>query len=110
MQYCMLKHAVQKFRSIAEIKNLNKFTMVKPIKVTASVKYKIHVVFEDGLTGEADLSDSAGKGVFKYWDVGNNFQNVFVNSQTYGIAWNEELEIDPETVYKQLKSAVEEHV
>lgn len=84
--------------------------MIKPVKAEALSKYKIFISFEDGISGEADLSDSAGKGIFKFWDEGNNFQNVFINPETYGIAWSEELEIDPETVYKQIKSAIEEHV
>ena len=84
--------------------------MVKPVKVKALKKYKIHIEFEDGIIGEADLADAAGKGVFKYWDEDNNFQKVFINGETYGIAWNDELEIDPETVYAQIKSMIEEHV
>lgn len=76
--------------------------MIKPIEVKALSKYKIWVKFEDGMSGEADLSDSAGKGIFKFWDEGDHFSKVFINKETNGIAWNEELEICPETVYEQI--------
>jgi hypothetical protein len=82
--------------------------MIKPIKAEALSKYKIKVTFEDGVTGEADLSDSAGKGIFKFWDAGNNFDKVYINSKTSGIAWSEELEICPETVYDQITAKIKE--
>ena len=78
--------------------------MVKPVRVTAIKKYVIQAEFEDGVSGEADLSDSAGLGIFKFWDKDNNFFDVFINKETFGIAWNEDLEIDPETVYTQIIS------
>ncbi len=76
--------------------------MIKPIKAEALSKYRIKVTFEDGVTGEADLSDSAGKGIFQFWDIDDNFEKVYINKETDGIAWNEELEICPETVYEQV--------
>jgi hypothetical protein len=78
--------------------------MIKPVKIKALSKYTIYIEFDDGTAGEADLSDSAGVGIFKFWEEGNNFNKVFINSETWGIAWNEELEIDPETIYEQVKS------
>ena len=84
--------------------------MIKPVKVSANKKYIIYAEFENGVSGEADLSDAAGKGIFKFWDEGDNFCNVFINKETFGIAWNDNLEIDPETVYMQIKTAIEEHV
>lgn len=78
--------------------------MIKPVEVKAISKYLIWVKFEDGIEGEADLSDSAGKGIFKYWDTGDNFSKIYINSETGGIAWNDELEICPDTVYEQIKA------
>ena len=78
--------------------------MIKPIGVKAISKYIIWIRFEDGLSGEVDISDSAGKGIFKFWDEGNNFSKVYISRETYGIAWNDDLEICPETVYEQIKS------
>ncbi len=75
---------------------------MKPIKVKAIEKYRIWVQFDNGISGEADISDVAGKGIFKLWDKGNTFNRVFINRETDGIAWNEELEICPETIYLQI--------
>ncbi|MCH8318454.1 MAG: DUF2442 domain-containing protein [Bacteroidetes bacterium] len=84
--------------------------MYKPIKVKALDSYKIWVKFEDGTEGQVDLSGELGKGVFEYWNDHSNFRKVYINNETDGIAWNEELEICPETVYyeilEQAKKAV----
>ena len=78
---------------------------MKPVKIKALEKYKIWVTFDDGVSGEADISDVAGKGIFKFWDKNNNFQKVYINEETEGIAWNDELEICPETIYLQILKA-----
>jgi len=78
--------------------------MVKPIEVKALSRYKIWVRFEDGVSGKADVSDSAGKGIFKFWDEKDNFNKVYINKETSGIAWNEELEICPDNIYEQIKA------
>ncbi len=78
--------------------------MVKPVSVKALSKYKIRVEFQDGTSGEVDLSDCAGKGIFRVWDDADNFEKVYINEETSGIAWNDELEICPETIYEQIKS------
>lgn len=78
--------------------------MIKPVEVKSLSKYVIWVKFQDGIEGEADLSDSAGKGIFKYWDIDDNFSKVYINNETSGIAWSDELEIGPDTVYEQIKS------
>ncbi|MFH1319746.1 MAG: DUF2442 domain-containing protein [Bacteroidota bacterium] len=73
-----------------------------PKEVKALADYKIWVKFEDGTSGEVDLSNEAGKGIFKFWNNRDNFKKVFINNETDGIAWNDELEICPETVYNEI--------
>jgi hypothetical protein len=41
--------------------------------VTAVVKYKLAVSFSDGTEGEYDVAHLTGKGVFKTWDIDDNF-------------------------------------
>ena len=79
------------------------YMIPKPIAVKPLTKYRIWVSFEDGTSGEVDLSDVAGKGIFCFWDEGENFHHVYINPETEGISWSEDLEICPETVYRQLK-------
>ncbi len=71
--------------------------------VTALEKYLVHVVFTDGTEGNYNLSHLAGKGVFKNWDLNNNFYNVFVNEESGAISWPEELDIDTINMYCSIK-------
>lgn len=42
--------------------------MLKPVSVKALPNYRLWLAFNDGVNGEVDLSDMAGRGVFKAWD------------------------------------------
>ena len=55
--------------------------------VSAIGKYKLFIQFSDLTEGEYDLSDMAGKGVFKSWDTNNNFLKVSVNPDSGAIKW-----------------------
>lgn len=74
----------------------------KAISVKAIEKYKIQVAFDDGLTGLLDLHHFAGKGVFKIWDEGDNFNKVFI-SDDGDITWPGELDIDTINAYCNIK-------
>jgi len=73
------------------------------ITVKALEKYKIFASFNDGTEGIYDLSDCAGKGVFKVWDEGDSFSKVFINPENNAIAWNEMLEIDTFNCYLHIR-------
>jgi hypothetical protein len=73
-----------------------------PTEVKALPGYKIWVRYTDGKSGEIDLSDLKGKGVFIAWDKENLFEKVFVADNGRCIAWNEELEICPNSLYLDL--------
>ena len=42
--------------------------MFKPVGVRALSNYKLWLRYSDGAEGEVDLSEFAGRGVFKLWD------------------------------------------
>jgi len=72
------------------------------IKVTSTKaleKYKIFIEFNDGTEGLYDLSDVAGKGVFKIWDEDENFGKVFINKENGAISWPSEVDIDTLNAY-----------
>lgn len=69
------------------------------ISVTAIGKYKLYVRFSDATEGEYDVSHLAGKGVFKSWDINDNFSKVSINNESGAIMWPEELDIDTINVY-----------
>ena len=74
----------------------------KPISVKALDGYTIYVCFEDGVQGVVDLSHLAHKGVFKAWDSDDLFRRVHID-ELGAIAWNEDLDICPDSVYLGLK-------
>ena len=50
--------------------------MIKPTKVKALDGYSIWIEFDDGQSGEVDLTEFAGMGVFKAWEDRAFFQDV----------------------------------
>lgn len=73
------------------------------LEVKAIEKYKLHLSYNDGITGIVNLSDVAGKGVFAYWDEAHdNFFKVFVNPIGKGITWNDDLDICPDAAYLEI--------
>ena len=74
---------------------------IKSIK--AIEKYKLNIHFQDGISGIYDVSNLAGKGVFKIWDNGNNFFEVFVNPESGAISWPGEIDIDTINVYCHIR-------
>lgn len=72
--------------------------------VKALNKYSIEIHFSDGLSGVYDVSHLAGKGVFKSWDVENNFFKVQIDANSGAITWPGELDIDNIAVYCAIKN------
>ena len=65
-----------------------KITEIKPLP-----HYKLHLKYNDGVEGYLDLSEFAGKGVFKKFEDINYFNNVWVGD-TGAPTWAEEIDID----------------
>lgn len=57
--------------------------------------YKIWIRFDDGLSGEVDLSHLVGKGVFAAWNSIEFFNSVHVDKETDTVAWGDNLDLDP---------------
>ena len=75
----------------------------KIIDVKALEKYKIQVRFNDETLGDYDLSHLAGKGVFKQWDIENNFFKLFIDNQSGAISWPGEIDVDTLKIYCAIK-------
>lgn len=76
--------------------------IAKPIEVRALNDYAIFVCYSDGVQGSIDLKHLAHTGVFQKWDKDNLFAKVHIDD--YGaIAWNDDIDICPDSVYLQLK-------
>jgi len=75
--------------------------MPKPLKVKPLPNYRLWLRYDDGIEGEVDLSDLAGKGVFKAWDSANVFETVHIGE--FGeIAWDGDIDLCPDSIYLRL--------
>jgi hypothetical protein len=75
-----------------------KIVSVEPVE-----KYRVKVKFADGIQGIYDVSDLAGKGVFKIWDKDDNFFKVFISKESGAISWPGEIDIDTINTYCTIK-------
>jgi hypothetical protein len=79
--------------------NLNKVASIAYRK-----EYIFHVAFDDGLEGDADLSEYVGKGtVFEPLREIAFFRQARIEGGT--IAWPNGADIAPETLYEQVERA-----
>ncbi len=70
-----------------------------PVEVKALDNYKIQIRFEDGISGQIDLSSLNGKGIFKAWNDYKKFKSVYIDKETKSIAWDNNIKLDTENLY-----------
>lgn len=70
--------------------------------VEARPKHRVWLRFADGLEGEIDLSELAGKGVFASSEDPAEFAKVFVDEDTGTIAWPGGIDLAPDALYQEL--------
>ena len=82
--------------------------MAQPVEVKALPNFRIWLRYDDGTQGEVDLSDLAGRGVFKAWNDFAVFDSVRLGSHG-AIEWGPDIDICPDAMYLRLtgKSAEE---
>lgn len=76
--------------------------MYRPIDVKPLARYKIWVKFSDGAEGEVDLSPLMGKGVFARWKEKGNFEKVHIDAERGAVAWDNDIDLCPDTLYMQV--------
>ena len=73
------------------------------VEVKVRENFKVWVSFEDGVEGEADLSDLAGRGVFKRWtDDPSEFSQVSVDAESGTLVWPGGLDVAPDGLYNRV--------
>ena len=76
------------------------------VAVEARPDFKVWVRFENGVEGEADLSDLAGQGVFKRWTENPaEFDKVTVDPESGTVAWPGGLDVAPDRLYSEVLRA-----
>ncbi|MBI3128052.1 MAG: DUF2442 domain-containing protein [Candidatus Tectomicrobia bacterium] len=67
-------------------------------KVRTLPGYRLELEFDDGVSGTADLSEAAGKGVFAYWREPGAFGQVRIGPSGE-LAWGERVDLCPDALY-----------
>ncbi len=83
--------------------------LIRPVAVEARGKYRIWLKYSDGAEGEVDLSDCAGKGVFKAWDEPGVFESVHLDEYN-AVQWTDDLDMCPVALYMDLTGKTWEEV
>jgi hypothetical protein len=79
------------------------------VEVRARPNFRVWLRFEDGLEGEADLSDVAGRGVFRRWiDNPDEFSQVSVDAESGTIVWPGGLDVAPDRLYDEVARSARE--
>ena len=66
--------------------------MIEAVDVAPRDGYRIWLRYSDGASGEVDLSDMAGRGVFRVWLDRVFFEKVHVSDHG-SIAWSDDIEL-----------------
>ena len=76
-------------------------TVLEAVDVEPLAGYRIWLRYSDGASGEVDLSDMAGRGVFKVWLDRVFFERVHVSDHG-SIAWSDDIELCADALYLKL--------
>ena len=83
--------------------------MIKPILVRALPNYRLYLEFSDDSSGEVDVSDLAGRGLFRAWDDYNFFKQVHIGEHRE-IKWSDEIELCADSLYLRLTGKTPEEL
>ena len=73
------------------------------VQVEARPKFRLWVKFADGVEGEVDLSDVAGRGVFTRWtDTPDEFARVVIDEVSGAPHWPGDLDVAPDRLYAEI--------
>lgn len=81
-----------------------KLTTARPLP-----NYHLWLQYEDGVVGEVDLSDLAGRGVFRAWAEPGFFETVTIDEHG-AVVWGEALDLCPDSLYLRLTGKTAEDV
>lgn len=83
--------------------------MITAVEVKPRDGYRIWLRYSDGAAGEVDLSDMAGRGVFKVLLDRAVFEKVHVSGHG-SIAWSDDIELCEDALYLRLTGKSVEEV
>ncbi|HWP85929.1 MAG TPA: DUF2442 domain-containing protein [Terriglobia bacterium] len=78
-------------------------------EVRALNGFRLWLRYQDGVSGEVDLSDIAGRGVFEVWRDRRVFEAVRI-SESGALEWANELDLCSDALYLRLTGKTPEEV
>ena len=75
--------------------------MPRPVQIKALPNHHLWLRYDDGVEGEVDLSDLAGRGVFEAWEDSAFFASVRLGPHGE-IQWGDAIDICPDASYLRL--------
>lgn len=81
--------------------NAKSHEMKEAVEVRPRDGYRIWLRYADGVEGEVDLSDLAGRGVFRVWADPRVFKKVYID-EGGAIAWEGGVDLCPDALYLRL--------
>ena len=75
---------------------MNRVVRAKPLQ-----GFNLWVRFEDGASGDLDISDLAGRGVFRAWEDRRLFESVRI-SESGAVEWPGGVDLGPDALYLRL--------
>lgn len=83
--------------------------MPKPIEVKPLPNFRLWLRYDDDTSGEVDLSDLTGRGVFKAWEQQEFFREVRIGPHGE-IAWSGDIDLCSDSLYMRLTQKTPEEV
>ena len=83
--------------------------MARPVEVKALPNFRIWLRYDDGTTGDVDLSDLVGRGVFNAWHDPRFFNSVTLGSHG-AIESGSDIDICPDAMYLRLTGKAPEDI
>ncbi len=75
--------------------------MPQLITAEALSNFRVRLSYDDGITGEVDLSPLVGRGVFAAWNDVASFNQVRIGE--FGeLVWDNNIELCPDSLYLQV--------
>ncbi|MDZ4657245.1 MAG: DUF2442 domain-containing protein [Bythopirellula sp.] len=79
------------------------------VSVRPLADYCVHLAYDDGVSGQVDLSHLTGKGVFSAWHDLTFFKQVTIGE--FGeLSWGSDIELCPDALYLQLTGKAAEQI
>lgn len=83
--------------------------MKKAVQAKTLDGYRLWLKYTDGVEGEVDLSDLAGRGVFQAWSNPKVFRAVRVDERG-ALTWPGEIDLCPDALYLRLTGKAAEDI